>query len=292
MKRNRSTLTQPAGFTLLELVLALALNLVLLTAVSSAIYIFLRGFQRADRDVAEAQAARAIFSLLAEDLRNLDADATRATDEFIDSVSASTPVAVALRGSRSRLDLLVRQSTLDLTRPEATTNEPGNAGPPSRVSRVVYALGSESQDGLGAASDNELQARPGLTRRQIALSDSSELTLGDEMPSERDDATAEKPASRESLEVQDVSDLRLRYFDGTQWIDDWDDTHNERPTAIEVVLGFHRENPLARRGSGDPSAEESADPTLPEPSAEEPLPAGAYRLVIALDGSARKPSLP
>jgi hypothetical protein len=59
-----------AGFTLLELMLALGLTTVILLAISMAVDIHLRSFDARQKQLEESQLARAILKIIADDIRN------------------------------------------------------------------------------------------------------------------------------------------------------------------------------------------------------------------------------
>ncbi|HEX5470289.1 MAG TPA: prepilin-type N-terminal cleavage/methylation domain-containing protein, partial [Lacipirellulaceae bacterium] len=59
---------QPAGFTLFELILAISLSAVLLTLIGTAISLYLVRVDTSGKRVAEAQLARTILSMIADDI--------------------------------------------------------------------------------------------------------------------------------------------------------------------------------------------------------------------------------
>lgn len=60
----------PRGFTLLELMLALGLTTVILLAISMAVDLHLRSFDARRKQLEESQLARAILTIIADDIRN------------------------------------------------------------------------------------------------------------------------------------------------------------------------------------------------------------------------------
>lgn len=266
------------AFTLLELLLAMALNLVLLAAIATATFVFLRGFQRADREVIEAQRARAVFSRMGQDLRELvDEPPVRSDDAPPkDGLAAGGRQAAVLRGSRSELQLLIRNDEPPTDQPAAPLGgeEPDGEMAPAAW-QVDYVLAQAYAD--AAASETQPS---GLTRQRRRWSGEA---LPAATPRSASTATPEEPgarprASRDYLRVGQIVDLRMRYYDGAEWRDDWDSSLDGLPRAVEVVLLFAR--PVR--------ASALLADALPD-EADLALPSGGYRIVMALHDAAPRP---
>lgn len=268
----------PRGFTLLELLLAMALNLVLLAAITTATFVFLRGFQRADREVVEAQLARVIFSRLGQDLRELCAEppGEPQTEPIDAAVSGELPPAV-LRGSQRELQLLARNDDEPQSVPPVLEGE--SAAPmASPAWRIDYTLaGADS----AAVPSGELAAQ-GLVRQRSAWTtetaidqDPALAPLPEAVPS-ANEYEAPRVPSRDRLQVEQIADVRLRYYDGAEWRADWDSQLDGLPRAVEAVLLFRR------------AAVEGEAVVLPDEDGVA-LPAGAYRLVIMLPSMSTSP---
>lgn len=268
------------GFTLVEMVLAIALNLVLLASIASATFIFLRGFQRADRDVTEAQVSRAIFARLGQDLRELsESPPEPAAGAEATAFETDLPPSV-LRGTTRSLELLVRDEESPAATPasESTPEEsPVEAAVAAPVWQVEYALAALA-GGASTVAGDEPPAGFLRHRRRPSFGDAPQDPSAAEAVAVSADGVPLAVPSRDRLVVEEITDLRFRYYDGAAWRDDWDSRLDGLPRAIEAVILFAR--PAAKSA-------DAAPPTLtPEAGDSAALPAGAHRLVIALGSAA------
>ncbi len=274
------------GFTLLELLLALALAALVFMAIAMAIDLHLRSIDVGRTETEEAQLARAILRRMADDLRSavqyqvidfsslqsLAAGAgeslagLQSEDDFVGSAldsfgmgetmeedlmsggmssgsaslsisSAATPAAVpGVRGTQYELQIDVSR----LPRPDEFQGVialGANASPvlnPSDIKTVSYFL-RPPEENLTTASvvpgfSEEESKLGGLVRREI---DRAVALLAAETGDQTLlDATGE-------LIAPEVTGLEFRYFDGSQWLYDWDsEAMGGLPTAVEIALAI------------------------------------------------------
>ncbi len=296
---NRSRLRRSVrrGFTLLELVLAIALTGVVMLLIGMAIDLHLRGTERRQNEVGRAQLVRAILQQMATDLRGMvradttdfsgvqdlagsagdkldlpDQDGTDATGQTDDagvknkpgepgassgadddtatedeetSIAASdisssvvvTPVP-GLYGNRYQL--LVDVSQLPgrevLARSVA---DRATSKPMGDVKSVAYYV---AQPGQPTAAQDQTVATPqfgiqpdaqnsgGLVRRVV---DRAELRWAG------DNGMLNALLNHAELTAPEVRALEFRYFDGTQWVEEWDSEQLQGlPVAVEIAIAL------------------------------------------------------
>lgn len=164
MSRRRITAPrEAAGFTLLEVLLALALSVVIVGAISMAVRLHLINLQKQSRRIEYKQVARSVLTMIANDLRNgvqykpIDYSVL---EELVASQAAQTGVP---------------------TTPEEGTGDPGGAGDSGGNGDRSGTDGAGSTgDGSGAGDDEEteslalpeeeVEGRPTLIGTQSAIS--------------------------------------------------------------------------------------------------------------------------
>ena len=165
----------------------------------------------------------------------------------IDPETVSTTYTSGLVGTSSDLQLFISRpdrnlayvSAQELTSPEQRTGD---------LLLVRYLLASKLGSGLGSMiADREA---PGNTDGPIGLArvegDLYGLSTAVETAEDMPQLSAAKLIARE------VSSVTFRYFDGGQWLEEWDSTaRNELPKAIEIVITLRDEQPTESLLSSD-----------------------------------------
>lgn len=327
-----------AAFTLLELLLALALTSIILVAVGMALDLHLRSYTKRRAIIEQSQLARALLNRIAEDIRatiryeepdlssynsimgNVSAESLAGIDPSALSAAAGSSEASAALESMGMegesLDSLLAEATnpntQDLASSTTLPTMPGIYGNqyelqidvsrlpsqeqyqmaapldgtlvpfsdlPSDIKTITYYLQapgaatalspSAETEGIvpGSSPFDRLEAQPtgGLVRRELDRSITQwALTNGNVAGLER----------AGTIIAPEAVSLEFRYFDGTQWLTQWDtSTLMSLPIAIEVLLALQ------------PPADASALSTMLAPS-----PAGSvaeegwsyYRMVVHL----------
>ena len=131
---RRPAASRTNGFTLIEVLLALALSVVIVGLLSTAMNLFLLDLDRERDDVTRARAARAVLQLMADDLRAAiqykELDMT-ALDEAIASAEAATATE--------------EEAEEEATEEEIVVEHPGLAGGVNSISLDISLLPRRDQ---------------------------------------------------------------------------------------------------------------------------------------------------
>ncbi|MFM7059258.1 MAG: type II secretion system protein GspJ [Planctomycetota bacterium] len=183
----------------------------------------------------------------------------------IDPETVSTTYTSGLVGTSSDLQLFISRpdrnlayvSAQELSSPEQRTGD---------LLLVRYLLASKLGSGLGSMiADREASGNSdgpvGLARVEGDLYGlSTAVETAEDIPQ----------LSAAKLIAREVSAVTFRYYDGGQWLDEWDSTaRNELPKAIEIVVTLRDEQPTESLLSDDE----------PTPYA---LPQTQHRMVVPL----------
>lgn len=262
-----------SGLTLLELLIALGLGLLLIGSVGATLMIYLRTESTGRQRMERAQIVRSLYLRMAEDLR----DATYI--EQITSQSESSEMSAAEETDQADLEAefgLPSDFEEYLSPAEAIgTQTNGLFGDstslviyikrPKRLPPNVAAQQSTADEEDFPLSDST--AGSGLRCVSWYLNDTSSvgamvdsIVLSDVDPTEMSDPDGSVGLCRldhDSRELQtsddvydlvssnaqvlapEVIDVQFRYFDGVDWVEEWDSALQERlPNAVEVTLTF------------------------------------------------------
>ncbi|MEX0775577.1 MAG: type II secretion system protein GspJ [Phycisphaeraceae bacterium] len=195
------------GFTLLEVMIAMAMFAVIAAGLSTSLYVAFKARRTTTDGLAPARATRLALETIARDL------------------SSATPPVGILAGAFVGTDQPGDAGdALEFFAVRAAMLDPDAAGD---VQRVSYAIVSESELNV----DN-----------QVALEgDASGHSPSDTMLVRRVTSNLLSPQTiepREQVLCRGVTAMNFRYYDGTQWVDTWDSTAQENtlPRAVEVTL--------------------------------------------------------
>jgi len=231
------------GFTLIEVVLSLAISIVLMGLLASATQMFLMNLDNERDELERARAARAVLQVMADDFRaavqykEID---TTALDEAIASVEAMLPTGEEEEVQEEEEPVVVEQPglaggpdsiSLDISRlprrdqylPSVDPKSGQIISLPSEIRNINYVVGVAEE--YGGQDPVNATRRVGLLRMEF---DRAAKRYADEgggaMP------------GYEML-AEEVKQLGFRYFDGESWADTWD-TNEMRtlPVAIEITL--------------------------------------------------------
>jgi hypothetical protein len=140
---------------------------------------------------------------------------------------------------------------------------------PSEVKTVTYYLQDNGAAGsLGAAGSANLSG--GLVRREL---DRFVTAWAAQQGSLSETAMNQQPIAPE------VIGLEFEYFDGSQWLTEWDSVQNQGlPIAVQVALSIDRSRLTTKKSSSSwLSPSRSGNDSLQQPN--------IYRLVVYLPGS-------
>lgn len=298
--------SRPAGFTLLEAVLALGMTVLLVTAIYGAILLYVRISQDDEQKLERSRLTRALFRQISLDIQsvvfrteeetqaaagedsessgstvNSLAPATTQTDysgttetsgasQQIESVPATTPddalasTSLGLIGDAQKL-------TLHISRPARETNyQPvlaaGGVGVrTSDLQSITYFLADASGSGLEGAVGQRALSGSRLAMTSQSGPQGLARLAGDRMAIEHADIESDIDALAEAATIiaPEVVSLAFRYFDGLNWVDEWDSLSSQRlPNAVEITIGLQRIVPedeqLATQFNSEARAEQGA----------------------------------
>lgn len=270
--RAGSLSTGRGAFTLIEVVLAIALTSVVLVIVATAIHLFLFRVDASRTEVETAQLARTLLQQIADDLRAVRfampvaktttsmgsaAESSIATESSLtteagvpDASQATQSESVSSPSDDIVLGIFGTETTLRIDRSAAwhwqrLANADGTRideadyaqtiSPPQTVRYFVREGKQFNSETLVAAGLEEQPADniAGLCREQLA-------TAAAHMLDENglsDSTASDLLGTRAELLAPEVVDLQFAYFDGSALDDQWDTAEQENlPRAVEIRL--------------------------------------------------------
>jgi type II secretory pathway pseudopilin PulG len=259
MNRIQNTKSNTShGYSLLELLLALALSVVVIGAISTAIQIYLVSLTKQQAMIERKQVARAVLTMIAKDIRagiqykaadysgleNLfqtqqlmqnpppvDPDAEETAEEPEDSgiiVEEEVSFRPAMIGTTNVIMMdISRLPRLDQYNP-MMTNVLQDVASPSDVKSLAYFVSAGNGGIESEIAYTQARAPGGLYRREIDRAVAS--YSGDfELVYNPDDYT--------QLVAHEIAEIGFRYFDGEDWQTDWDSEEvGGFPTAVEITI--------------------------------------------------------
>jgi len=265
------------AYTLLEVILALALTTVVLGLIGMSIRVHLGVADKSRVQVEEAQLARGLLQRIADDLRNA-VPYSAASEASASSTSSNTSETNALSsddattnttdtsllggvyGDARRLQMDTSRRPRPIRLPAAyEAADASLAIPLSDVKTVVYSLGEPD---AAAASEGTAGSPPtasGLYRRELeranyvcAVQQGQTELLGQ--------AT--------DLLAPEVVDLRFTYYDGTTYYDSWNTTEQGKlPVAVKAAIRIRRPRVNVLSGAEDDAAPAVYDILIELPNA-------------------------
>ena len=256
---RKSALMANAGFTLLEVILAMSLSIVLLAALYAALKLHLTFAQRGPEQVRKVQLARAVVERIARDVRAVVPQAAKESSTSASSTSSSntttgaTPTgstgstsssststtsgstsepdpyrdAFGVLGGTDWLQLYVADYHPNLDDTELAAAG-GSVAQALNVVRVTYTLSyiSTSRDAQGRTQ------RMALARSEVAA-----------IGAQRLDSASDDSDYRATTEFlcDDIGQVQFQYWDDTTqtWLDYWgSDTPIAPPRAIKVFVSL------------------------------------------------------
>ncbi len=282
------------GFTLLELMLSLALIVVATALIGSLIQFYASSFATRGDDIRRAQLARSILTMIAEDIRSVvvkqeydpsvleqllngsssgggaapttdasggsglaseaaspDAGATTATSNLAETATTAIPPGIygtqfQLMVDVSRVPkpdeyMRIQQSLLDNT----LTDIPGDMKTVTYYVQAATTMGVEdTMAAFGSGTENE-GYNSGLVRRQL---DRAITAYAEEMG----DTT--RLLRTGDLVAPEVISLEFAFFDGTQWLTQWDSSTQSLPWLVQISLAMQSATG-ARKGKLEPGVQ-------------------------------------
>ena len=243
------------GFTLVEVLIALSLTVLLLSAIYSAIDMHIR-FQTAGRaEIHRAQLMRAVIRKMDEDFSGIvlvvaqedeEDESSGGVESQVPTTSISdtaltvgglesegTPITFGVVGTSDIMHLCVSRPLRDLSYDSLYTDSP-TSGRSNDLLTVTYGVGpvdinllfDPRQPKYADRDSSQFTSRPltGFARRSIDLYafDAATDTL-----------------ETEHVLAPEITEVRFAYFDGTVWLDAWDSREiGGLPRAVRVTFGL------------------------------------------------------
>ena len=283
---NAATTNRRSGFTLIEVLLAMALLLVVLTGVYAGLETFRRVTTMGRDQTTEQQLARALRARMLTDLRSLrfaepevaadetPADETEGADASSSSSSESSgeeiaePLPVPEVGIVGNAETLTIYAALPGRGMDYSTGVAGT--PAARVSDLRTVTWFLAGRGGSVATAVAGRDGTGLARSE-----------GDTAAIAAAETTGDLPglAAAAVLLAPEVTGLQFRYFDGAGWVDSWDSAlSGALPRAVEATLEINLDGPPSAYAGGGAMNDRApvltrllVCPPLSEPSAEATL---------------------
>ncbi len=214
---------QRSAFTLLELLAAMSLMVVVSSCLYTTLYTGFRAYRTAQAAVDPTAAAINVIELLKQDITGVLPPGSHLAGAFIgtDSGGIKGVDADSLEFYTTHVyaaDAELQSSGLTTTTTSSTSSTPLVGG----IGKVALLL----------EEDTETKDGTYLLLRQVTTNLLAPNTVQVD----------------EQVLCRDVVSLNLRYFDGTNWLDDWDSTAdaNSLPRAVEVDLEVARHDKYSK----------------------------------------------
>ncbi len=274
------------GFTLLEVLIAMALTTLLVSAVYASLALYFRMTQQGQASLYHDRVSRALFRQMSRDIQSIryfvpEAEASEdgeplddqdsLPEQNGDQVEAATELETqgpqpskGLSGDERSLTLYISQPDREMSYEQFSST----AGVDVRRSDLVavrYFLADPNADGVegvvgrravqgkaGTAEASEIQGIVRLLSDQFLLDLTDPRLLQDE-----------QLVFGARILAPEVVSLQFEYFDGLNWQTKWDTVESgSLPQAIAVTIG------LRILASEEYREAARLDPNLPEPSAD------------------------
>lgn len=250
-----------SGFTLIEMLIALSLSLVLISAIYSAVSLHWRYEQVGRERIDRAQVSLAVLRLLTEDIGSVmftppsdvsqeeeetaaastslttpTTSTTTTTPEEGATTTDSTQASLGIVGTADQLQLDISQPAREDFVPDKS-NDPSGASLPATSDsvRVTWGMITPTTALADDSGRRSLTINPALARQ---LADRLRGVVEVE-----EDANNDVALSDASILAREIVSLQFRYYDGYSWVTEWDSVTQERlPRAIEVTIGFIKQD--------------------------------------------------
>jgi len=239
-----------SGFTLVEIVLALALIVVLMGLLGMTIDVYLRAADGSRTGVEESRVARLVLQRIGDDLRNAvpvpigassAAGSSSQPNSSQDVMRSRFPTGGVCGNRRELLANISRMPLLDQSAAES-------GALPSDLRTVIYRLGTSDTPGRSDTADEP--SKPcGLVR-------------GEWERATRDWAIQEGQAAQLTgaltMLAPEVDAIEFTYFDGDTPYSEWDSFEREGlPTMVKIAVSIRRPKRPAASSSASESIAES-----------------------------------
>lgn len=230
-----------SGFTLIEVLLAVGLTSLLMAAMYSAMNIYWTTAADSYDEIERVQIARALLRDVARDVKSvtfieqetMDSDEEESEDESVDADTAMSSYDNGLFGTEKDLVLYISRPAKGgdyIDRQEVV--DPNDRSSDALI--VRYFLAESGAGGLAGSMADDNQG-PTSSDDVVGLAIMNGDLAGLSLAISVGDIEQQKQASR--VVAPEVADLQFQYWDGLEWVLEWDsNVSNSMPQAIEVRL--------------------------------------------------------
>ena len=249
------------GFTLLEVIIALGLTLLLLSAVYGAIQLQYRVSTAGREEMLRAQVVRATLGMIEADVRAVvwqvqelpaeesdtttteaggtgeavaDGQSTDDTTEILSTDDAFASGSSGIFGDSQSLVLHVSRPSRDLVYARSDEDAAESISR-SDLASVTYFLADASSGGLSAAIAQQTPSGSSTSEGIVGLA----RVEGDRLSIEQagDQAAVESLSTTQTEVVPEIVSIEFAYWDGLEWLDSWDsNSSGTLPSAIGITL--------------------------------------------------------
>lgn len=246
----RTSPRKSAGFTLLEVILAMGLTSLLLAAIYSALDLYWKYTTIGQQQVQRAQIARAVFQKITHDLHSVTYQQKVAEEEETSSSSEEEEEVVEIQvtnpddaytsgniGVYGDAQSLVLHTSRPARQPMLVSQTSGSTSSQSDLLSVSYFLAVAGSEGLQGAVGDRFRDASGTGKGTQGLA----RLEGDRLVMSKADESAdlEQLALQSQLLAPEIGSLQFQYFDGTDWLEVWDSIeYGTVPQAVKVTIGF------------------------------------------------------
>jgi len=233
---KRQYISSNKGFTLIEIMVAVAISMMIIGSVYAVFKSSLNAYQKDETRIIMLQKCRTTLDRIAQDVTNMfyasddeelvflcGDNADPETNMDMDMVSFVTVVNPNLRDYAPQEESKTSNTSSD---EEETENNL-----PSDLARVVYFIGQNPE------TDEPLMS---LMRVETTKLDTQNLQdMLEQMQSSTRSSQSEEVQEllKSSVLMDNVAGLNIRYFDGSDWADTWDmEEEQQLPQALEITL--------------------------------------------------------
>lgn len=231
------------GFTLIEMMVAVAIVTMLMVAISSATTVYMQTATESFDEIERAQISRALFRNLSRDIRSVtfvlkevsdDEDEEAAESETLDADSAMASYTDGLFGTSTDLVLYVSRPDPDVEYVSAESLQ-GGSSRSSDAMIIRYFLSQSGGGGLSGMLAEEAMETINVSDSIAGLGLMTGDLVGLSNAINVGDIETQLEASK--LVAPEVANLEFSYFNGIEELPEWDsNVENAMPAAVIVTL--------------------------------------------------------
>ncbi len=307
------------AFTLLEVLLALGLTAMVITLVGTAVNSTLRTVDSCRRRTEREQLARAIMQRIADDLRAVVRYEAFDDSGLNSSIGGGSSGGSSAAGGTNSAQSTSTNSSSQNSNSESSEDENNESADAMPTTPMAGIYGNQYQvqidvtriprldEYLYGANANTTSPRGDVRTVSYFLANSSNIAPAvlPAMATSKTTSNAAEGLARTEVDratslwqststaqpdaavilAPEVQSLEFRYFDGSQWLNQWDSTANGGvPRAVEISVYLRDDFDDSQRPSGTFYTAAGAMPTMDNPD-------NLYRLVVHLPAGLPLPAI-